>query len=73
LGNGDLSTDLSLGILTLASSVRPLEGQATHPDAEGKDRRRPRRELEPEEENGEANSAASDTADPSPHQLDSLA
>jgi hypothetical protein len=68
--NSDLSTDLSLGILSPASSVRALDRRSPHSDPEGKARRRPRRE---EEETGDDDGANLDTADPLPHQLDHLA
>jgi len=68
MGSGDLSTDLAFGILTPASSVRPVGGHPAQRDTESKARRRPR----PEDENGDAD-PSSETVDPSAHQLDDLA
>lgn len=67
MGSGDLSSDLSLGILTPTPAVRPAEGNSPHQDAEGKARRRARPEPEKSEDE-----AAVEAGDP-PHQLDSLA
>jgi hypothetical protein len=68
MGSGDLSTDLSLGVLTPTPSVRPAQGHSPSQDAEGKARRRPR----PEPENSE-NEASPEGGDSAPHQLDHLA
>jgi len=69
MGNSDLSADLTLGILTPASSVRPVEGHSPHPDAEGKARRRSR----PEEEDDDGENASSEASDTPAHQFDHLA
>ena len=69
MGNSDLSSDLTLGILTPASSIRPVEGHSPHPDAEGNARRRSR----PEEKSDEGEDASSDADDTPAHQLDHLA
>jgi hypothetical protein len=67
MGSGDLSTDLSMGVLTPTPSVRPAEGRSPHPDAEGTVRRHSR--PKPEDADEEATSDASEPA----HQLDRLA
>jgi len=65
---GELSNDLSLGILTPAPSIRPVESHSPHPDAEGKARRRSRPETEnPETDDNEL------TEGDDQHQIDRLA
>ena len=71
MGNGDLSADLTLGVLTPASSVRPVEGHSLRPEDEGKGRRRSRPEEKDAENEGEE--ASPDAGDSPPHQLDHLA
>ena len=66
----DLSTDLSVGILSPASSIRAVDGHLPHSDPEGKARRRPRRK---EEDRSDEDSAVIDTTDHLPHKLDHLA
>jgi hypothetical protein len=66
MGSGDLSTDLSLGVLTPTPSVRPAQGHSPGQDAESKARRRPRPEPE---SSGDENSVD----DAATHQLDHLA
>jgi hypothetical protein len=73
MGNGDLTTDLSLGIVAPTPSVRP-EGRNLHdPGEESKARRRLADEARKEEpELGEENDLL--TPDDGPqHQLDDLA
>ena len=66
MAGGDLSTDLSLDMLTPASSVRAIGGNPPKQDSEAKARRQT-----PEEESREDNLAEPD--DHPEHQLDSLA
>jgi hypothetical protein len=62
---GDLSTDITCGMLVPASSVCGVEGHAPHGAAQRNVRRRVRRE----EENRDEDNASSE----SEHQLDDLA
>jgi len=68
MASGDLSTDLSLRILTPTPSVRPAEGHSPPQEAESKARRRP----QPAPQNSD-DDASSEIEDPVPHQLDRLA
>ncbi len=68
MGSGDLSTDLSLGLLTPTPAVRAVEGGSSNQDAEGQARRRPRPEEEKQEED-----ALCEAVDQPAHQLDHLA
>jgi len=65
VASGDLSNDLSLGILTPTPSVRPVESHSPQQDAEGKSRRRSR----PEKQNPES----ADNTIAEEHQIDRLA
>ena len=67
MASSDLSTDLSLGVLTPTPSVRPADGQSAHQEAEGEARRR----AQPGPE--DPDDASADVADPVTHQLDHLA
>jgi hypothetical protein len=71
MGSGDLSTDLALGILTPAPTVRTLGGQTSDRDLQGNARRRPR----PKDENlrDDSRSEASEASDRPKHQVDDLA
>jgi len=66
---GELSTDLALGVLTPASSVRSVEGHSPHQDAEGKARRRPRLK---QDDPTDAETIDSESDNPN-HQLDHMA
>ncbi len=68
MDSGELSTDLTMGILAPTSSVRATDGHSTQRDAEGKRRRRPRSESE----NGDPDDSSPEAGVPA-HQLDSLA
>jgi hypothetical protein len=71
MGNGDLSTDVALGILPSASAGRAAEEHTANPEAKVKARRRPRQQAEDETvDDTDLSSAASDQP---AHQLDRLA
>jgi len=67
MANGDLSTDLSLSLLTPASSVRATGGDSTRHEAEA----RARRQARDAEKDRDDNPLEND--DGPEHQLDSLA
>jgi hypothetical protein len=69
LASGDLSTDLIVGVLTPASSVRGVEGHTPRQDTPGKARRRSR----PEEDDSYEDNPASDASVKPEHQIDDLA
>jgi len=72
MGSGDLSADLRLGVLPAASAVGAAEEErASHRDAQGKSRRRPRQEKK--EESVDEVGSTSQADDQPPHQLDRLA
>ena len=71
MGNGDLSTDLALGILPSASAGRAAEEHTANPEAKAKARRRLR--AEPEDETLEDSDLSSAASDQPKHQLDRLA
>jgi len=79
VGNGNLSADLTTGMLSPASSVSPEEGHSSHPELDRKAQRRPRRasgaeeEKEKEKEKETDDSLVLDASSSSPHQLDHLA
>jgi hypothetical protein len=76
MGSGDLSTDLNLGMLTPATSVRPSNGQSDRQDAESKTRRQTHpRQTHPEEENSEPQEKEeeNESDDKPAHQLDRMA
>jgi len=66
---GDRSTDLTVGVLTPASSVRGVEGHTPRHDTPGKARRRSR----PEEDDSYEDNPASDASVKPEHQVDDLA
>jgi hypothetical protein len=68
MDSGDLSTDLSLGILTPTASVRPVDSHPPQEDAEGKSRRR----SQPENAAPESDDTIPGGSD-DPHQIDRLA
>ena len=69
MGSGDLSTDMTVGILTPAASVRGVEGHTPRQDSQGKARRRSR----PEEDNPDDDNPASDSSEKPQHQIDDIA
>jgi len=75
VGNGNLSADLTTGMLSPASSVSPEEGHSSHPELDRKAQRRPRRAsgAEEEKEKETDDSLVLDASSSSPHQLDHLA
>lgn len=75
MGNGNLSADLTTGMLSPASSVSPEEGHSSHPELDRKAQRRPRRAsgAEEEKEKETDDSLVLDASSSSPHQLDHLA
>lgn len=68
MASGDLSNNLSLGILTATPSIRPVDSHSPQQDAEGKSRRRSRLETENPESDDNSVAAGDD-----PHQIDRLA
>jgi len=53
MGSGDLSADLTIGILMPSSSVRPEDAHWSNPDAQGSPRRRSRLQRKhADQENG---------------------
>lgn len=75
MSNGNLSADLTTGMLSPASSVFPDERQSSHPEADRKARRRAQRENIAQAETGSQtdDSLSLEAAGSSPHQLDHLA
>jgi hypothetical protein len=69
MGSGDLSTDLTLGILSPTSSVGPAEERARPRDAESKARRRPR----PADPDADSELSSLEAEDKPAHQIDRLA
>jgi len=68
MDSGDLSSDLTMGLLAPASSVRAVDGHSPQRDADGKRRRRPQSERENDDTDGSSPEAGIPA-----HQLDSLA
>ena len=68
MDTGDLSTDLTMGVLAPASSIRAADGHSPQRDADGKGRRR----AQAEKENGDTDVSSPEAGAPA-HQLDSLA
>jgi hypothetical protein len=75
MDNGNLSADLTTGMLAPASSVFFDDGPPPHSGSDRKGRRQAQRESEPEAEIGGQtdDSLTFDAAESSPHQLDHLA
>jgi len=68
MGSGNLSTDLSLGILTPTVAVRPVDSHSPQQDAEGKSHRR----SQPENSASESDDTIPGDGDDL-HQIDRLA
>jgi hypothetical protein len=76
MGNGELSTDLALGILPSASAGRSADEPAANPEAkipEAKIKARRRLRPEPEDETLDDPELSSAPSDQPAHQLDRLA
>lgn len=71
MGNGEMSTDLALGILPSASPGRAAEEHAANPEGKAKVRRR--RQPESEDKTPDDLARSSAAGDQPTHQLDRLA
>jgi len=71
MGSGYMSTDLTLGVLVPASSVRPADGHSPPQDPQEKARRHSREKEETQDDDG--GDGSTETLESGAHQLDDLA